>query len=88
MGNDGFDPDSAFEAIKNKELDLVSFGKLAISNPDLPARIANGWELDRTMDFATYFCPGEKGYTDYPNYEPKKEEEKKEEAEEKKSEAA
>lgn len=36
MGNDGFTPESAEEAILNNEVDLVSFGRYAISNPDLP----------------------------------------------------
>jgi N-ethylmaleimide reductase len=74
MGNDGFTPESALEAVKSNQVDLVSFGKLSISNPDLPERIAKGWELDTTMDFPTYFTPGEKGYTDYKRYEPKAEE--------------
>jgi 2,4-dienoyl-CoA reductase-like NADH-dependent reductase (Old Yellow Enzyme family) len=25
--------------------DAISFGKLAISNPDLPERFRNGWEV-------------------------------------------
>jgi len=68
MGNEGFDPESAQEAIKNKEVDLVSFAKLSITNPDLPERIANKWELNRTFDFATLFGGDAKGYTDWPTY--------------------
>lgn len=36
MGNDGFTPVSTIEAINNEELDIVSYGSLALSNPDLP----------------------------------------------------
>lgn len=38
MGNDGFTTEEAEERIKNGEVDIVSFGRLAINNPDLPSR--------------------------------------------------
>ena len=45
--------------------DAVSFGKLAISNPDLPARLARGAELAR-WDETTFYGDDGRGYTDYP----------------------
>ncbi|MFD3206288.1 alkene reductase [Pseudomonas sp. LS_2] len=47
--------------------DLVAFGRPFIANPDLPARIANGWPLN-PLDPATVYGGAEKGLTDYPTY--------------------
>ncbi len=44
--------------------DLVAFGRPFISNPDLVEKLRNGGEL-AAPDFATFYTPGEKGYTDY-----------------------
>lgn len=44
--------------------DLVAFGRPFISNPDLVARLRSGQALV-APDFATFYTPGEKGYTDY-----------------------
>ena len=46
------------------EADLVAFGRPALANPDLVARMANDLPLN-PPDFATFYTPGEKGYTDY-----------------------
>ena len=45
--------------------DLVAFGRAFLANPDLPARLKSGAELN-APDFSTFYTPGEKGYTDYP----------------------
>lgn len=47
--------------------DLVAFGRPFIANPDLPARIANGWPLN-SVDPATVYGGTEQGLTDYPAY--------------------
>lgn len=47
--------------------DLIAFGRPFIANPDLPARIANGWPLNE-VDAATLYGGTEKGFTDYPVY--------------------
>lgn len=47
--------------------DLVAFGRPFIANPDLPARIANGWPLN-SVDPATVYGGAEQGLTDYPAY--------------------
>ena len=36
-----------------------------LANPDLPARLQSGAPLN-DPDMATFYTPGEKGYTDYP----------------------
>ena len=45
--------------------DAVAFGKLAISNPDLPERIAAGAE-PAAWDESTFYTEGVRGYNDYP----------------------
>jgi 2,4-dienoyl-CoA reductase-like NADH-dependent reductase (Old Yellow Enzyme family) len=45
--------------------DAVAFGKLAISNPDLPERIRDGAPLAE-WDASLFYGVGGKGYNDYP----------------------
>jgi 2,4-dienoyl-CoA reductase-like NADH-dependent reductase (Old Yellow Enzyme family) len=45
--------------------DAVGFGRSFIANPDLPARLATGAELN-ALNPATLYTPGPGGYTDYP----------------------
>lgn len=45
--------------------DLVAFGRPFIANPDLPARLANGWPL-ADFDPASLFGGDARGYADYP----------------------
>lgn len=61
----GYSSDSAVESIKHGEVDAVAFGRLFISNPDLPARIRTGAALT-PYQRATFYGGNEKGYTDYP----------------------
>jgi N-ethylmaleimide reductase len=65
IGAGGFTRESAAEAIAVRTVDAVAFGKLFISNPDLPLRL----KLDRALtsyDHATFYGGDAKGYTDYP----------------------
>lgn len=63
--NKGFDRNTANSAIENGIADLVSFGELFISNPDLPERFFKNAPLN-TPNRKTFYTPGAKGYTDYP----------------------
>lgn len=47
--------------------DLIAFGRPFIANPDLPARLANGWSLN-PVDPTSMYGGTDKGYTDYPTY--------------------
>ncbi|WP_225032202.1 alkene reductase [Paraburkholderia sp. XV] len=47
--------------------DLVAFGRAFIANPDLPARIANGWPLN-TLRPELLYGGGAEGFTDYPTF--------------------
>ncbi|KAI9598354.1 hypothetical protein BDF19DRAFT_411060 [Syncephalis fuscata] len=61
----GYTGDSANEAVEANRADIVSFGRLFIANPDLPARFLNSWALN-PYNRDTFYTPGSKGYTDYP----------------------
>ncbi|QBF26366.1 alkene reductase [Pseudomonas tructae] len=50
-------------------IDLAGFGQPFIANPDLVARLKNGWPLT-PADRDTYYGGGAKGYIDYPPYQP------------------
>lgn len=47
------------------EADAVAFGKLFISNPDLPQRFRAGAALEPWNE-QTFYSAGPAGYTDYP----------------------
>jgi N-ethylmaleimide reductase len=59
--------ESANELIGAGTVDLIAFGQLFISNPDLVARFKHGWPLNQP-DRATYYGGGAQGYIDYPTY--------------------
>ncbi len=63
--NEGFDLESARAAVASGEADAVAFGKLFISNPDLPARLKSGAALN-PWTAETFYSPGPEGYVDYP----------------------
>lgn len=63
--NGGYEPKSAIEMVEAGKADAVSFGRLFISNPDLPERIRVGAELTEP-DPETFFAGGPRGYIDYP----------------------
>lgn len=69
MGNCGYDRDTAGKAIQDGHADLIAFGRLFISNPDLVERFVNGWPLNPEADMSVWYAPiGAKGYTDFPFY--------------------
>jgi N-ethylmaleimide reductase len=65
IGNMGYTPDEADEAIGSGKLDAVAFGTAFLANPDLPARIRAKAPLNAPNP-ATFYTPGPEGYTDYP----------------------
>lgn len=66
--NAAFDQEKGNQVIKDGFADAVAFGKPFISNPDLVERFENHAPL-ADWDTATFYTPGEKGYTDYPSYQ-------------------
>jgi N-ethylmaleimide reductase len=65
----GYDLERAEEDLKNNRANLIAFGRPFINNPDLPQRFMNGWPLSLNPDRSLFYTPGEKGYTDYPEYD-------------------
>jgi N-ethylmaleimide reductase len=63
--NGGYDGAKAEADLAAAAGDFVAFGKPFISNPDLVAKLKTGAAL-LPADPATFFTPGEQGYTDYP----------------------
>lgn len=65
MINGGFDQEKGNKIIKEGHADLVAFGKLFVSNPDLADRFEKNADLN-SWDEDTFYSGGAKGYTDYP----------------------
>lgn len=65
MVNNGYDRESAIAAVESGKADLVSFGKLFISNPDLVHRLKDNLPLAEPKR-ETFYGGGAPGYTDYP----------------------
>ena len=51
--------------IENGTADIFSFGRVALSNPDLPRRLKEGLPLN-LANSKTFYSGAERGYTDYP----------------------
>jgi N-ethylmaleimide reductase len=64
----GFTGETAEAAIAQGHADAIAFGRIFISNPDLPRRLQHGFPLT-PYNRATFYGGEEKGYTDYPVYD-------------------
>ena len=65
IANNGYDLALAEKTLAAGNADLIAFGKLFISNPDLVERLKAGAPLN-PWDQATFYGGAAKGYTDYP----------------------
>ena len=63
----GFTGESAEAAIAQRHADAIAFGRIFISNPDLPRRLRHGFPLT-PYNRATFYGGEAAGYTDYPVY--------------------
>jgi len=70
MINERLTPETAEKALEDGVAELAAFGRHFISNPDYVERVRNDWPLNE-MDFKTFYGASDKGYLDYPFYEPK-----------------
>jgi N-ethylmaleimide reductase len=61
----GFSGETANAAIADGHADAIAFGRIFISNPDLPRRLAHGFPLT-PYNRATFYGGEAAGYTDYP----------------------
>ena len=66
IANGGFTAAEACDWIKNGDADAIAFGRLFISNPDLPERFAKDATL-QDADESTFYGGEGKGYVDYPS---------------------
>jgi N-ethylmaleimide reductase len=60
--------ETADATIAERHADAVAFGRIFISNPDLPRRLRNGYPIT-PYNRATFYGGEEAGYTDYPVYD-------------------
>ncbi len=65
IGNMGYAPAEAAQAVTDGTLAAVAFGHHYVSNPDLVARVRAGVAFVEPNG-NTFYSPGPKGYTDYP----------------------
>jgi N-ethylmaleimide reductase len=63
----GFTGEAAEAAIADGHADAIAFGRIFISNPDLPRRLQHGFPLT-PYNRATFYGGEETGYTDYSGY--------------------
>jgi N-ethylmaleimide reductase len=63
----GFTGETADAAISAGHADAIAFGRIFISNPDLPRRLQRGFPLT-PYNRATFYGGDQIGYTDYPVY--------------------
>jgi N-ethylmaleimide reductase len=63
--NGDYTPQDAAQTVASGKADAIAFGRLFISNPDLPVRIESGADLAKD-EMATWYSQGDEGYLDYP----------------------
>jgi len=63
----GFTGETADAAIRDGHADAIAFGRIFISNPDLPRRLQRGFPLT-PYNRATFYGGDLAGYTDYPEH--------------------
>lgn len=66
IGSGGYTRALGMEAVTQRDVDLVSFSRLLISNPDLVLRLKNNAPLNRHVRATFYTQDPVTGYTDYP----------------------
>ncbi len=66
--NGGYTRETAMKAVESGHADAVAFGRLFISNPDLPRRLMENKPLN-PYDRSTFYGGKEHGYIDYPELE-------------------
>jgi N-ethylmaleimide reductase len=66
IANNGYSAEHAAEAIRSGRVDLVSFGRAFLANPDLVERIRRGIALAPEAPKETWYGGGRQGYADWP----------------------
>ncbi|KAE8974053.1 hypothetical protein PR003_g27053 [Phytophthora rubi] len=75
IANNNYTRDTAEGVVRSGAADLVGFGRLYITNPDLAERFQNDWPVEPMAGHEVYYnsALGGKFYNDYPTYQPKNE---------------
>lgn len=68
LGNNSYTPELAADAVRQGSIDLIGFGRLFITNPDLIERLRNGAPVAAPGDRETFYGDGAKNYVDFPSY--------------------
>ena len=68
----GYDKEKAETDLESGVANLIAFGRPFINNPDLVERMANNWPLSNELHMDLFYTADEKGYIDYPIYQPAK----------------
>ncbi|MDF2811462.1 MAG: alkene reductase [Microvirga sp.] len=68
IANNGYSPEMAREVVESGRADLVAFGRMYVSNPDLVERLRIGAPLAQPVR-ETLYGGGAEGYVDYPTLE-------------------
>ena len=66
FANAGFTLESGAKLLARAGADAIVYGTRFLANPDLPERFRRGTPLNEP-DRATFYSPGQRGYTDYPS---------------------
>ena len=66
----GYNHETAEAAIESGLADLVAFGRPFINNPDLVDRFKTNSPLSEDLKMDLFYAADEKGYTDYPVFQP------------------
>jgi N-ethylmaleimide reductase len=78
ISNVGLTKEIAEGMVRSGAADMCAFGRLYISNPDLPERFANNYPLEESAAYESWWQKtGAKGYTDWKVFTPEKEQEEK-----------
>jgi N-ethylmaleimide reductase len=64
FANAGFTLESGAKLLAQGGADAIVYGTKFLANPDLPERFKRNAPLNEP-DRATFYSPGERGYTDY-----------------------
>jgi len=66
FANVGFTRESGAKLLAEGGADAIAYGTKFLANPDLPERFRRDAPLNEP-DRATFYSPGQRGYTDYPS---------------------
>ena len=67
IANNGLNFETGTEIVKENKADLISFGKMYISNPDLSFKMKHKIALN-VVNWDFVYTGGKKGYIDYPKH--------------------